>query len=133
MAQHDICQTHISLPNPNISTDHNQRHLQTRTILIIPSNQQRHTKRPTHDSLLTIRPLTKPQRQITNGLRATLYAQRLIVMKGMVLALNTTMFDHTTGIGLQTAHRTSDMSVYLDDLLDGAGFEERGGNALFDT
>jgi len=104
--------------------------IQTRTILIITRNQQRDTKRPTHDALLALSTLTKPQRQITYRLRAALHAQWLGVVESVVLALDTRVLDHATGIGLQSRHGTSDVAVDFDNLLYGAGFEESGGDAL---
>jgi hypothetical protein len=46
--------------------------VQTRTILIITGDQQRHTKWPTHDALLALCTLTESQRQIAYRLRAAL-------------------------------------------------------------
>jgi len=43
------------------------------------------------------------------------------------------MFDHAACVGLQSRHGASDMAVNLDDLLDGAGFEQRRGNTLLDS
>jgi hypothetical protein len=105
--------------------------IQTRTILIVTRNQQRNTKRPTHDALLALGTLTKPQRQITYRLRATLDSQWLGVVESVVLALDTRVLDHAAGIGLQTGHGTADVAVDFDNLLHRAGFEERRGHALF--
>jgi hypothetical protein len=51
----------------------------------------------------------------------------------MILALYTAMLDHAAGVGLQTAHGAPDVSIYLNNLFDRAGFEEGGGDALFDA
>jgi hypothetical protein len=105
--------------------------VQTRPVLIITRNQQRHAKRPTHDALLALGTLTKPQRQVAYRLRAALDAQRLIVVEGVVLALDARVLDHAAGIGLKARHGASNVPVDFDNLLDGAGLEERRGYALF--
>jgi len=74
--------------------------VQTRSILVIPRNQQRDTERSAHDALFSIRTLAKPQRQIAYRLRAALDPQRLCIVESMVLALHTRVFDHAAGIGL---------------------------------
>jgi len=107
--------------------------IQTRAILIVSRNQQRHTEWPTHNALLALSTLAEPQRQVAYRLRAALDSQRLVVVESVVLALDTRMLDHASCIGLQTRHGTSDVAVYFDNLLDGAGLEEGGGYALFDA
>lgn len=107
--------------------------IQRRPVLIKPRNQQRHPKRPTHDTLLALGALPKPQRQIANRLRTALHPQRLCIVERVVLRLHARVLDHRPGVGLQPAHGAADVSVYLDDLFDGAGFEEGGGDALFDA
>jgi hypothetical protein len=104
--------------------------LQTRTILIIPSNQKRNTKWPTHNTLLTLGALAKPQRQIAYRLRAALDTQRLVVVEGVVLRLDARMLDHAAGVGLQPRHGAADVVVDLHDLFDGRGFQERRGYAF---
>jgi hypothetical protein len=54
-------------------------------------------------------------------------------MERVVLRLDASMLDHASGISLQPAHCTTDVTVYLDDLFDGAGFEQGGCYALFYT
>lgn len=54
-------------------------------------------------------------------------------MERVILTLDAGMLDHAPGVGLQTAHRTPDVSVYLDDFLDAGSLEEGGGDALFYT
>lgn len=54
-------------------------------------------------------------------------------MKGMILRLHSRMLDHGPGIGLQTGHGATDMTIDLDDLLDGRGLKQRGGDALLDA
>jgi hypothetical protein len=105
--------------------------VQTRTVLIITRNQQRHAKWSTHDALLALCALAKPQRQVAYRLRAALDAQRLVVVEGVVLALDARVLDHAAGIGLQARHGASNVAVDFDNLLDGAGLEERRGDALF--
>jgi hypothetical protein len=43
------------------------------------------------------------------------------------------VLNHASCIGLQTWHGTSNVAVDFDNLLDGAGFEQRRGYALFYT
>jgi hypothetical protein len=108
--------------------------LQLRAPIFIPSrNQERHTKRPTHDTLLSLRTLTEPQRQITNRLRTALHSKFLIVIESVVLGLDSCVFDHTSRIGLQAGHSATDVSVNLDNFLYAAGDEERGRHAFFDA
>lgn len=104
-----------------------------RTILINTSEQQGDTKRPTHDALLVIPRLSESQGQVTDGLGAALDSQRLGVVEGMVLAFDTGMLDQGPGICLQTGHGAANVLVDLNDLLDGGGLEEAGGDTLLDT
>ena len=53
-------------------------------------------------------------------------------MERMVLGLNASVLDHGAGVGLEPRHGASDVSIDLDDFLDGGGFQEGGGDALFD-
>lgn len=115
----------------NIGAGEEDCDVQTRPILIIPRNQQRHTKRPAHDALLAFGTLSKSQRQIAYRLCAALDAQRLVVVEGMVLALDARVLDHAAGVGLQARHGAANVAVNLDNLLDGAGLEERARHALF--
>lgn len=54
-------------------------------------------------------------------------------MERMILTLHSRVLDHTSCVSLETAHCAADVSVDLDDFLDGGGFEEGGGYALFDA
>jgi hypothetical protein len=54
-------------------------------------------------------------------------------MKGMVLRLYARMFDHGTGVGLQSGHCAPNVTVNLNYLLDGRGFEEGRGNTFLNT
>jgi hypothetical protein len=105
--------------------------VQTRPILIISRNQQRHAKRPTHNALLALCALAKPQGQIAYRLRAALDAERLVVVEGVVLALDARVLDHAPCVGLQARHGASDVAVDLDNLFDRARLEERRRYALF--
>jgi len=105
--------------------------VQTRPILIITRNQQRNTKRPTHDALLALCTFTEPQRQIAYRLRAALDSEGLVVVEGMVLGLDARVLDHAACVGLQARHGASDVAVDFDNLFDGAGLEESRGYALF--
>jgi hypothetical protein len=99
----------------------------------VARNQKRDAKRPAHDSVLALGSLTKPQRQVANSLRAAFNSQRLVVVESVVLALDSRVLDHTAGVGLQAAHRAADMTVYFDYLFDTRGFEEGGGDTLFNA
>jgi hypothetical protein len=105
--------------------------IQTRPILIVARNQQRNTKRPAHDALFTLSTLTKPQRQITYRRCAALDPKRLRIVEGVILALDAGVLDHASCIGLQAGHGAANVAVDFDNLLDGGGFEEGGGYALF--
>ncbi len=54
-------------------------------------------------------------------------------MEGVILRLDAGVLDHGSGVGLQTGHGTSDVTVYLDNLFDRGGFEESGGHPLFNS
>lgn len=43
------------------------------------------------------------------------------------------MLNHGASIGLQAGHCAADVGVDFDDLFNGGGFEEGGGDALFNT
>ena len=107
--------------------------IQLRPVLVNPSNEQGHAKRPTHNALLALGALTEPQRQVANRLRAALNPQRLVVVESVILALDAGVLDHGAGISLQAGHGAADVAVYFDDLFDRGGFEESGGNAFFDA
>lgn len=107
--------------------------VQTGTILIVASDQQRDTKGSAHDALLAISRLAKPQCQIADGLGAGLDAQGLVVVERVALTLDTGVLDHAAGIGLQAAHGAANVAVDLNDLLDGGGLEQGGGDALLDA
>lgn len=103
------------------------------SFFIISRNQKRNTKGPAHDALLAVRALAEPQRQITDRLRTALDPQRLVVVEGVVLGLYAGVLDHGARIGLQPRHGASDVAVDLDDLFDGGGFEEGGGDTFLDA
>lgn len=92
--------------------------VQTRAILIVPGDQQRHTEWSRHDALLAIGALSEPQRQITYRLRAALHPQRFGVVEGVVLALDSCVLDHAACVGLQSGHGATNVAVDLDNLLD---------------
>lgn len=96
--------------------------IQLRPILVDPCNQQRNAKRPTHNALLPFRSFAKPKREVADGLRAALNAQRFIIVKGVRLRLNTGVLNHGAGVGLEPGHGAADVPVYLDDLLDRRSF-----------
>jgi hypothetical protein len=106
---------------------------QLRPIFIKSSNQEGNAKRPTHDGLFTLGTFTETQRQVANGLRSALYAEGLIVVESVALALDTGVLDHGARIGLQARHGASNVTVNLDNLFDGGGFEESRGHALLDA
>ena len=43
------------------------------------------------------------------------------------------MLDHGACVGLEAGHGATDVAIDLDDLLDGGGLEEGGGDTLLDT
>lgn len=43
------------------------------------------------------------------------------------------MLNHTSRIGLESGHGAANVLVDFDNLLDGGGFEEGGGDTLFDA
>lgn len=106
---------------------------QLRAILVVASDQQGNAERSAHDGLLTLGTLTESQGQIANGLGTALDTQVLVVVEGVALALDAGMLDHGAGVGLEAGHGTADVAVDFDNLLDGGGLEEGGGDALLDT
>jgi hypothetical protein len=108
-------------------------YIQTWAILIKSGNQQRHTERSGHDTLLSFSTLPEPQRQIAYGLCTALHSQRFVVMECVGLGLDSCVFNHASGISLETRHGAANVAVYFYNLFDGRGFEEGGGYALFDT
>ena len=64
---------------------------------------------------------------------AALDSEWLIVVESVVLRLHASVLDHGAGVGLKTGHGASDVAVDLDDLLNGGGLEECGGDALLDA
>lgn len=54
-------------------------------------------------------------------------------MEAVILALDASVFDHGTSIGLQAGHGAADMGVYLNYLFDGRSLEEGGSYALFNA
>lgn len=107
--------------------------VQAGTVLVVPSNQKRHTKGPTHDRLTAISRLAETQGQVANGLGAALYPEGFGVVEGMGLALDAGVLNHAASIGLEAGHGAADVSVDLDDLLDGRGLQEGGCYALLDA
>lgn len=92
--------------------------IQTRSVLIVPRNQQRHSEWSTHDALLALGTLSKPQRQIAYRLCTALDPKGLRVVESVVLALHARVLDHAAGIGLQTGHGAADVAIDFDNLLD---------------
>jgi hypothetical protein len=89
------------------------------SVLIITSNQQSHAEWPAHDAFFSICTFTEPQGEIAYCLCTALHTERLGEVEGVVLALNTSMFNHGPRIGLQTGHSTADVLVDFDDLFNG--------------
>lgn len=106
--------------------------VQRRAVLVVSRDEQRNTERPTHDALLAVGTLAEPQREVADGLGAGLDPQALVVVEGVALALDAGVLDHAPGVGLQAGHGAADVAVDLDDLLDGRGLEQGGGDALLD-
>jgi hypothetical protein len=55
----------------------------------------------------------------------------LVVVEGVVLALDARVLDHAAGIGLQARHGASDVGIDFDNLLHRARLKERRRHALF--
>lgn len=106
---------------------------QLRAGFIIAGNEEGNAEGPAHDGLLAVGALTEAKREIADGLGAALDAERLIVVEGMALALNTGVLDHGASVGLKAGHGTADVAVDLDNLLNGRGLEEGRGDALLNT
>lgn len=106
---------------------------QLRSLLVKTSNQQSHTKWSAHDGLLSISTLAESQGKIANSLGAALNSQGLVVVEGVALRFDAGVLDHGTSVGLQTGHGAANVAIDLDNLLDGRGFEERGGYSLLDS
>lgn len=107
-------------------------HLQLRTLLVNPSDEQSDTKRPTHQRLLVMYALAKPQRQITHRLRGALHLDALVVRERVVLRRDARMVDHRPCVRREPGHGAPEMRVYLHYLLDRARFEEGRLDALLD-
>lgn len=107
--------------------------VQARAILVVARNEQRDAKRPAHDALLAVGALAEPQGQVADGLGAGLDPQALVVVEGVALALDAGVLDHAPGVGLQAGHGAANVAVDLDNLLDGRGLEQGGGDALLDA
>lgn len=107
--------------------------VQARAVLVVTGDQQRHAKGTAHLGLAAVGALAEAQGQVADGLRAALDAEGLGVVEGVRLALDAGVLDHAASIGLQPGHGAADVPVDLDDLLDGRGLEEGGGDALLDA
>lgn len=106
---------------------------QLRAVLVETGDEERDTKGPAHDGLLSVGTLSEAQGQIADGLSAALDAEGLVVVEGVALALDTGVLDHGPGIGLKAGHGAADVAVDFDNLFDGGGFEEGGCDALLDA
>lgn len=104
--------------------------VQLRSILVISRNQKRHAEGSAHDTLLTVRALAEPQRQIADRLRTALDPQRLVVVEAVVLRLHACVLDHRASVRLQPRHRAPYVPVDLDYLLDRRRLQERRRYAL---
>ena len=51
----------------------------------------------------------------------------------MYLGFDARVLNHGPGVGLEAGHGAADVGVDFDDFFDGGGFEEGGGDALFDA
>ena len=54
-------------------------------------------------------------------------------MEAVVLGFDAGVLDHAAGVGLEPGHGAADVLVDLDDFFDRGGFEERGGDTLFNA
>ncbi len=102
-------------------------------ILVVTGDEQGDTKGSAHDGLLAVGTLAEAQGQVADGLSCALDAKRLVVVEVMVLALDAGVLNHGAGIGLQAGHGAANVAVDFDNLLDGRGLEQGGGDALLDA
>lgn len=64
----------VSTPNQFLGTSTSpDLDIQLWALLVDPRNQQRNTKRPTHDALLPVSAFSEPQCQIADCLRTALH------------------------------------------------------------
>lgn len=93
-----------------------EKNSQLRTILIEAGDQQGDAKGSAHDTLLALGALAEAQGEVADGLGAALDAEGLVVVEGVVLALDAGVLDHGARVRLQARHGAADVPVYLHDL-----------------
>mmetsp|Transcript_12000 Transcript_12000/g.24998 ORF Transcript_12000/g.24998 Transcript_12000/m.24998 type:complete len:238 (+) Transcript_12000:115-828(+) len=95
------------------------REEQLRTVQRIVSRQkQRNTERTRHALCGgTVRTFPERQRQVANGLRQRLHPDRLVVRERVILRLHPRVVHQRPRVRHQSAHRRSDVTVDLRDLL----------------
>lgn len=103
------------------------------TVLVKASDEERNTKGPAHDGLLSVSALSEAQGKVANSLGGALHTEGLVVVEGVALALDAGVLNHGPCVGLEAGHGASDVAVDLDNLFDGGGFEEGGCDSLFDA
>lgn len=60
--------------------------------------------------------LSEAKSQVANCLRQSLHSHGLVVCEAVVLRLDASVVNQSSGVRDQTAHRRSDVSVHLHDL-----------------
>lgn len=102
-------------------------------VLVVAGDQESDAEGAGHDGLFALGALAESEGQVADGLGARLDAEGLVVVEGVRLGLDAGVLDHGAGIGLEAGHGAADVAVDLDDLLDGRGLEQGGGDALLDA
>lgn len=102
-------------------------------VLVEASDEKGNAERTAHDGLFTVGTLAEAQGKVADGLGAALDTKRLVVVEGVGLALDTGVLNHGAGVGLEARHGAANVTVDLDNLLDGRGLEEGRGDTLLNT
>lgn len=101
-------------------------HIQLWPLLVNARNQQRHSERPTHHSILIVHTLSEPQRQVTYRLRHTLHLDTFIIRESMVLRRYACVVDHGSCVCNESRHGASEVRVDLHYLLNRRGLKQWG-------
>lgn len=102
-------------------------------VLVVAGDEKGDAEGAAHDGLLAVGALAEAQGEVADGLGGRLDAEGLGIVEGVGLRLDAGVLDHGPRVGLQPGHGAADVPVDLDDLLDGRGLEEGGGDALLDA
>lgn len=102
-------------------------------VLVEASDEKGNAERTAHDGLFTVGTLAEAQGKVADSLGAALDTKGLVVVEGVGLALDTGMLNHGAGVGLEARHGAANVTVDLNNLLDGRGLEEGRGDTLLNT